>query len=345
MTFCIDSIQTAMAASRDIVVDRGSGRVENASAWEGMLIRLIRMSHLALRPLQEFGISRVAGLIGRCFAAERHVRVRLNGDSWFRFPASDYYWPMLYSPWIPYEPDIGQCLQELRQVDYVFVDCGANYGYWTILATSAALGGKRAIAIEASPGTCRVLEQNAALNGGRFQTLQCALSDCSGQRTVIYGCRHAGRTLVKSRAPDSRVEHVETATIDDAIMGWMPEAFAGRVVLKLDIEGMERAAVSGAPKLMKSDVLVIFEDSEPDRISAVVPLLLDDLGMRIFAHRDGRFLECSSVERVAALKARGRWGRLLGYNFFATRSAFWLDRLIGATPLPPAASDGDRVAN
>lgn len=328
---------TSLAATQDIIVDRASGGIENASVWEAALIRLVRAGHLVLRPLQNFGISRVAGFIGRGFAAGRHVRMRLNGDSWFCFPASDYYWPMLYSSWVSYEADIDECLQSLQPFDYVFVDCGANYGYWAILVTSASYGGKPAIAIEASPNTCRVLEQNAKINNERFQILQRALGSQSGQVALIYGGRHAGRTLLEDRAVSRSGERVETITVDDAIAGWMPDAFEGRIVVKLDIEGMEEAALSAAPRLMQSDALIIFEDAETDQVSAVVPLLLNDFGMRLFAYRDECFQECSSVEQVAAFKGRQRFGRQVGYNFFATRSPFWLERLANGKAVSRAA--------
>ena len=55
-------------------------------------------------------------------------------------------------------------------VDYTLLDCGANYGYWSVLVSSKPFGSHKAIAIEPSGQNYPKLANNARVNGNRFET-------------------------------------------------------------------------------------------------------------------------------------------------------------------------------
>ena len=49
-----------------------------------------------------------------------------------------------------YEDELELLFQDSADVDYTLLDCGANYGYWSVLVSSAPFGSHKAIAIEPS---------------------------------------------------------------------------------------------------------------------------------------------------------------------------------------------------
>ena len=81
---------------------------------------------------------------------ERDITVRLNEDALFAFPYGDGYWTLLLDRNYRYEADIELFFRGIADDDYTLVDCGANYGYWSVLTTSKPFGAHRAIAIEPS---------------------------------------------------------------------------------------------------------------------------------------------------------------------------------------------------
>ena len=74
----------------------------------------------------------------------------LNDDARFAFPFGDGYWSLLLDRGFVYEGEIEQFLRSVADVDYGFVDGGANFGFWSVLASSRPFGSHPVIAIEAS---------------------------------------------------------------------------------------------------------------------------------------------------------------------------------------------------
>jgi hypothetical protein len=84
--------------------------------------------------------------------------VRLNDDAHFIFRSNDEYWSVGVTIGERlYEPEIDWLLRRATDRPYALIDCGANMGYWTILASSAPYGGHRAVAVEASRVTYEIL--------------------------------------------------------------------------------------------------------------------------------------------------------------------------------------------
>ncbi len=76
-----------------------------------------------------------------------------------------------------------EALREIVADGGLFVDIGANIGFYSVMA--AAFGAGRVIAIEPNPPACARLEFNIAANGfeDRVVTLPLALGGHSGQAT------------------------------------------------------------------------------------------------------------------------------------------------------------------
>jgi FkbM family methyltransferase len=251
-------------------------------------------------------------------AGGRMIDMMLNPDARFIFPLDDDYWrPSVTVGDGLYEPEIDWLLRRTSDRPYAMLDCGANLGYWSVLASSAAYGSHAVVAIEASRANFQILCRNADANGNRFLALHRAVYDSSGRQVRLYGKRHYGMSLRRDWRPDEndRAEDVDTITLDDAADCYVP----GRthpMLLKIDVEGAEIEAIRGAGRLLDEGALVIYEDhgKEPDhRVSRFV-LAQDGIAVW-YVDADRQPRRITTLAQVAAIKTDPR----NGYNFFACR--------------------------
>ncbi|WP_417668963.1 FkbM family methyltransferase [Roseibium sp.] len=302
-------------------MDKTSGAVSNATLVERMGTMCTALGAQVLRPFDDLGFSIAAKLVKKVFPSERAVMLRFADDRFFRFPYGDGYWGLLLEQGRHYEPEVEALLMECRDIDYAFIDCGANFGYWSVQVSSSAFGSHKAVAIELDADNFRVLQENAEANGGRFDCLNRAVSSVSGETVEIYGGKHEARSIVAQDGESGRGS-VETVTIDELVANGHVSK-AGPVILKLDVEGVEVEALKGAQALLQRDLLVVYEEHGSDATHSVSRHLLEDLGMRIFGHDTNGFFELGSIDKLDAIKTNPRWG----YDFFATRTDVWLERL------------------
>jgi FkbM family methyltransferase len=130
----------------------------------------------------------------------------------------------------------------LPQVD-VFVDIGANLGYYTCLALQS---GKPVIAFEPQQQNLQCLFQNLIANGweGKAEVFPLALSEHSGLLT-LYGASGPSASLIKNWAGySSRFNKVvPVSTLDKVLVG----RFNGKqLFIKMDVEGAEFSVLKGA---------------------------------------------------------------------------------------------------
>jgi len=150
-----------------------------------------------------------------------------------------------------------------READ-VFVDVGANIGYYTCLARGAGL---QVVAVEPLSRNTMVLFKNLEANGwDDVEVFPLGLGQTS--RVVeLYG-DSTGASLVRgwAGASDHSREHIAVSTLDIIVK----DRFAGkRVVVKMDIEGAELDALRGATSLLSSHpapvwmIEVMFREHHP----------------------------------------------------------------------------------
>src|SRR5438046_4684967 len=121
---------------------------------------LIRLLHGAVARITGRGIGLAMQAVKPLLNSQLSC-VHFADGSRLYFRLDDVYWnAFIREPDIEYEPEIGKFLMRLKDVDYVFFDCGANIGYWSVLVTSEMLGRKRAIAVEPSRETIASLQHN-----------------------------------------------------------------------------------------------------------------------------------------------------------------------------------------
>jgi len=130
----------------------------------------------------------------------------------------------------------------LGQVD-LFVDVGANLGYYTCLALQK---GKPVVAFEPQQQNLQCLLQNLMVNNWQenVEVYPVALSDKAGLLT-LYGASGPSASLIKNWAGYSpRYQQIVPVTTLDAVLG---SRFSNQqLLIKIDVEGAEIGVLKGA---------------------------------------------------------------------------------------------------
>jgi FkbM family methyltransferase len=168
------------------------------------------------------------------------------------------------------------------------LDVGANIGLhslaWSVLAP--------VVALEPAPGTYARLQANVTANRleGRVRALQTAASDREGEveffvakDSAFSSLKDTGRVGISDRL------RVPCTTLD-ALAPGLPGPVG---LLKIDVEGFERAVVAGALQLLKRDRPVLFVEiyggdaSNPDPEGTIEDIRTYGYRTFVFAHDAG----------------------------------------------------------
>ncbi|MGI0480757.1 FkbM family methyltransferase [Geminocystis sp. CENA526] len=79
-----------------------------------------------------------------------------------------------------YEPEVREALKFLLKEGDTFIDCGANIGYFSVLASSLVGESGKVISIEANPVTYKLLVNNLRTNNFGVP-IHCALTSNEGE--------------------------------------------------------------------------------------------------------------------------------------------------------------------
>jgi FkbM family methyltransferase len=261
------------------------------------------------------GLYRACKLAGGLWAG-RTAKIVLGADASVVFPASDPYWNRMLLSSYDHEPELASFLKRLRAVDYAFVDCGANIGYWSVFANADDCGGgKPVIAIEASHSTFGHLLTNTK-HSSSIEAVHKAIFSTSGDMVRIDNAAHEARGIVDAGKDG---EAVETVSIDDLLQdaGWLGR----RLVIKLDVEGVEREALKGMAKTLSHDPLIIYEDHGSDPSNALTLHIIEELGLLVHALLPSGSIPIRTGSDLGAIKT----DRTKGYNLVAVRpGSGWL---------------------
>jgi FkbM family methyltransferase len=312
-----------MSEQQPIIFDRTTGRVEGATAAE-------RAAFLAFQAgAKLFLFLNVPGFCAGMRAISPMIKSRemimlLGEDARFAVPFGDSYWSWLLDRDFVYEAEIERFLRNISDIDYYFVDCGANYGFWSILVSSRPFGRHLATAIEASSKNVARLTRNAELNGARFKILHRAIGAVSSKRAWLRGAKHEAFYVEEDSGADDVGESVEMVTLDSLVEQGLVSA-RQPLVVKLDVEGLEIAAVKGSQHLLNADAILILEDHGGDRDHTVSRYLLNETTCHVFVFDPAceRYMPLNDLLILDHIKAN----RAIGYNIFATKSAFWEERI------------------
>jgi len=177
---------------------------------------------------------------------------------------------------------LGLYEQELRQrvlseIRGVFVDVGANVGFWSVpAATRAAV-----VAFEPNPWAAEHLLVNAELNGLEIDLRPQAVSSRPGQLDLYASDfeQNASQATLHRTAVQGSAEEISVPVVT------LDEAVGDVDTLKIDVEGHEEEVLRGAERLLASRTprVVVVEllgwrlacaGSTPERVVSI----LDDCG-------------------------------------------------------------------
>ncbi|MCL5884076.1 MAG: FkbM family methyltransferase [Deltaproteobacteria bacterium] len=140
-----------------------------------------------------------------------------------------------------FEPDEVAIVSDHLQRANVFIDIGANIGFYTCLARSF---GKRVVAIEPQPQNLRYLYANLQANGwSNVEVFPLGLDERPGLAT-LYGVSSTGASMVPGWAAQPRRfrKTIPVSTLD-VLLG---SRFQGeRLFVKIDVEGFEHSVLRG----------------------------------------------------------------------------------------------------
>lgn len=306
--------------SRVLTFDRARCTLSNAGWREKMAGQALRGGARLSARWGYRGFA-AASKVLRGMLPEREIVVRLNTDTLFAFPFCDGYWSLLLNPDYRYERDIERFFRGIADADYTLIDCGANFGYWSSLVTGEPFGAQQALAIEPSSVNYGWLRRNAAFNGGRFQCLQRAIGAEQGVAR-LSGRKHEALSIAGDAGASG--EDVAVMPLDDLFSGGQVSP-SGSYVIKLDVEGVEIAALQGATQLLKSDCVVICEEHGNDRHHTMSRYLIEQTALKVFCFdpQTGRFEHLETVSPLDRIKVFANFG----YNVLATASPMWEARI------------------
>ncbi|HET9949518.1 MAG TPA: FkbM family methyltransferase [Longimicrobiales bacterium] len=291
----------------------GLGLVRPVEGAERASVRLalgmIGLAEIATWPLGHRRFLRLCRYASEILDAHESIVVRLAPGARIRVDLDDPYWLRLVARRFRYEPEVEHVLRRLADVRFSFVDCGANIGYWSVLASSPEFGAHAVTAIEASGRLCERLRENSDLNGSRFGVVHAAVAEAGGRRAWLEtGDSHAAASIHGVRGTVTSREEVRTVALDDLEL-------EDPVVIKLDVEGAEIEAMHGAGGLLARGALLVYEDHGRDTTCRHTRAALD-LGLAVYSiSLRGRIERVHDVDAVRRAKHK----KNRGYNLLALR--------------------------
>jgi FkbM family methyltransferase len=303
-----------------IQFDRASGALEGANLWERTAALALATGSKISSHFSHRGYIGCANLLRKTLP-QRNIAIKLNEDATFEFPYGDGYWSKLLNRSYHYEDELELLFRHSRDVDYTLLDCGANYGYWSVLVTSKPFGAHRAIAVEPSSANFSKLANNARINGNRFETMKCAIGASKGVAR-LSGTKHEAFSIAGGSA--SRGEEVPVMALDDLISDGKI-APGGKFLIKLDVEGVEIDAIKGGARLLAGDSVIMCEEHGNDPDHTVSRYILEQTPLKLIVY-DPRSNRLETVTELSILD-RIKVSTHVGYNVFGTSSAFWQERI------------------
>ena len=305
-------------AQAPIQFDRASGALEGANAWERLAAVALTLGSKISSNFSHRGYNGCANLLRKTLP-ERDIEIKLNSDATFAFPYGDGYWSKLLNRTFSYEDELDLLFLDSADVDYTLLDCGANYGYWSVLVSSAPYGSHKAIAVEPSSQNFSKLANNAEINGNRFDAMKCAIGASRGTAR-LSGTKHEAFSIAGDQDDGEEVPVIALDNLlDDGKV-----ASGGKFLIKLDVEGVEIEAMKGGKRLLQEDSVLLCEEHGNDPQHTVSRYILEQTPLKLIVY-DPRSKRMETVNELSILD-RIKVSTHVGYNVFGTASAFWQDR-------------------
>ena len=278
-------------------------------------ICLIKFSGILTALLSHKGFYNLCKLFSFISTKEETLRIKLYEDCIFEIIFDDPYWNRLISNTFEYEPEILFLLNYLNKIKFSFVDGGANWGFWSIVASSRKFRAVEIVSYEPMPKTFHRLQRNCKLNGERYKVIQKAIAAKSSKNLQITVSNDSEISAVgasiKKKSRNRSLSTVVSAVSIDEVLEELE--FKERVIIKLDLEGVEGEVIKSSKWIDNNDCLIIFEDHGKDPQCNVLEVVLAKGWPIYFIKNNGEIIYIKEKREAALLKTN----KSKGYNFFA----------------------------
>jgi FkbM family methyltransferase len=164
-----------------------------------------------------------------------------------------------------WEPNLTHWIRHRLSPGDVFIDVGANIGYFTLLASRLVGDSGKVIAVEALPAIFASLENNLKINGARnVRVVNCAAWDAEEMITIYTQPENlpGQTTVMPAWASKWHLENESQIPAAPLSAILKPEEFRSARLIKIDVEGAEWHALCGMRRLMstcRDDLEVMIE--------------------------------------------------------------------------------------
>ncbi len=180
---------------------------------------------------------------GRVFDLRNKQLVKLDGFSLFVMP-DDYIGASIIGAQT-YEPHVTAVIRRILQEGDVFLDLGANIGYFSMLASSIVKENGKVIAFEPNPQNLQLIFESKIVNG--FPNLKVCPFAVSDREEILRFTTVGsnGGVVTEHSADQKHYLLVQSVVIDESI-----DRERRIDLIKMDIEAHEPAALRGMEKLL-----------------------------------------------------------------------------------------------
>jgi len=200
------------------------------------------------------GRYRVISWLRRCPEKAFLVRTprELGGDT-FQFSFRDQIGCQVFLGGC-YEPQESACVREILHPGMSFVDVGANWGFFTLMAAHLVGPSGKVIAIEADPRVFGRLKQNVARNRLRqVQVFDMAVADRNSTLTLAGHDEAAGNPGISRLVENGSTAPLTFSVRSCQLDSLLDEAGLDQVdLLKIDVEGAEDLVLAGMEEGLRS---------------------------------------------------------------------------------------------
>ncbi len=235
---------------------------------------------LSIRPTQLGSVAKAVLRVKR-----RVIKVSA-GTSYWADPVSVFGFALLSQGC--YEPALTRVVQRLLRPGDVFVDVGANEGYFSVLAARSVQNGI-VISVEPQTRLIPMIQRNVIMNDVRAVCVgNFALSDRNGQAQLYLrpSSNTGASSFYKHWKLGSRWQLVPTKRLDDVLR----EREVRHVrLIKIDCEGAEGLVLAGAIDVLRRQMVDFWVMDYHPHISGLencqrAHALLSDAGYRLAKH-------------------------------------------------------------
>lgn len=165
-----------------------------------------------------------------------------------------------------FEPFETQIIKNILKPGFVFVDIGANIGYYSLLASTIVKDEGKVIAFEPEPINFRTLRENVRLNN--FCNIICeqlAISDKDETKYLFIDSQNAGGHHLYDSKDGAKAIAVKATSLD----AYCDNKFKKLDLIKMDIQGYEPIALRGMRKQLELNYdIKIFTEFDPNLIQS-----------------------------------------------------------------------------